>query len=194
MNFDEIITEINKKSGDTEPIIIGIDGFGGSGKSTFATRLKAGLKDAAIIRFDDFIIGLDVSDEDKSNFDRDRLEREVLIPARAGLPIAYRQTRLKGNKLGGTIRIPTTKYLIIEGVSCYYPSIEKYYDVKIWIDVPANVARDRGAKRDKRLALTDINFAGNTELWDMWTKTYQQYKDKHRPHERADIIYESYKS
>lgn len=191
VNLEEIVERIKEHPVSTKPIIIGVDGFGGSGKSTFAARLKAHLHRAHVVTVDDFVTSLDISDDDKSNFDRRRLERDVLIPAMTGKEFSYRQSLLKGDKLGGLIYVPRSRYLIIEGVSSYYPDIEKYYDYKIWINVPGDVASKRGALRDKKARDDGKQLTGDDELWEMWTKTYQQYKEKHRPDHRADFIYNS---
>ena len=55
MNVQDITTKIKTGDKQHKPVLIGIEGFGGSGKTTFAVQLKDALLDAYIIKIDDFI-------------------------------------------------------------------------------------------------------------------------------------------
>src|SRR5690606_38260752 len=100
----------------------------------FANKLKDALGNTYVINFDDFLIKEKISDADKSGFDKYRLEQQVLLPAKNGEPISYQRLEWVENKLSKPIRIPKCNYIIIEGISCYHPSIARYYDFKIWVD------------------------------------------------------------
>ncbi len=188
MNFDQIVKAIAQQPVSHRPIIIGIDGFGGSGKSTFAEKLKVALGDAYVVPIDDFFIKDKATDADKSNFDRDRLERQVLMPIRDGQRAVYHKHSSKTDTPGESISVPAATYVIIEGVSSYHPNIEHYYDYKIFIDTPAETAKQRGSYRDKKLG------DGNDTLWPVWTATYAEYKEIYKPDERADFILDNKKS
>src|SRR6476469_3661267 len=58
--------------------LVAVDGYGGAGKSTFATRLAAALGGAAVVHTDDFATG-----EPGVEW-WPRLEREVIVPLSAG--------------------------------------------------------------------------------------------------------------
>lgn len=178
MSFEQIVEVIAKRHVARRPIIIGIDGFGGAGKSTFAKKLKVALGDAYIVHVDDFFIEDKATDADKSNFDRDRLERQVLMPIRSGQPAVYQTYDSETESL----TVPAVTYVIIEGVSAYHPNIEHYYDYKIFIDTPIKIAKQRGSYRDKKLG------EDNDLLWPLWTATYAKYKRIHKPDQRADFI------
>jgi len=47
------------------------------------------------------------------------------------------------------IEIPSLDYLIIEGITSFHPSIERYYDFTIWVDTPIEISKHRGQLRDK---------------------------------------------
>jgi uridine kinase len=183
MTVKEIANKIKQRQFAHKPIIIAIEGFGGAGKSTFAAKLKEELDDVYMIDIDDFFIKEKESDAIKSNFDRKRLERQVLLPIKNGQPAAYQKLEYITNTLSEFIKIPEVQYLIIEGVSTFHPEIAPYMDFKIWIETPRDVADARGRKRDKELG------SDNDALWDNWTKTYQDYKDLYHPEESADIIF-----
>ena len=79
------------------------------------------------------------------------------------------------------MRIPKSDFLIVEGISSYHPDIAKYYDYKIWVNVPIELATRRGKLKD----------AGNEneKYWDLWARSDLAYQRKYHPEQRADFIY-----
>lgn len=178
-----IVHEIkkNKKS----LMIIGIEGFGGSGKTTLADQLRDALGNAYIVNIDDFIVKekLNESSWDKGGFDRERLEKQVLAPLSQGRSASYQKLLWETNTLSGLKPIPHVKYVIVEGISCYHPNIEHYYDYKIWVDTPIEIAKARGKLRDTGNE--------NEDKWDMWAESDQAYQQKYHPEQRASFIVEN---
>ena len=185
MTIGEISNQIKKTHLKHKPIIIAVEGFGGSGKSTFATKLKDELGNAYVVEVDDFFLKDVKSDATKSNFDRKRLKQQVLLPARNGQPIAYQKLEWDTNSLSKSVKVPQVSFIIIEGVSSFHPSIVGYMDYKIWLEVPGEVAKERMIKRDMTFG------DDHGELWGHWTKTYQDYKDLYHPEELADFIFDN---
>ena len=185
VNTEEIAAKILKLKINNEPIIIAIEGFGGSGKSTLAAKLAKGLKDVYVINIDDFIIKDKISDPIKSNFDRQRLKKQVLLPLKNNSTARYQRLIWQTNKLSEYITVPKTKFLIIEGVSTFHPDIADYMDYKIWVETPSEVAQKRGSERDKALG------SDNDQLWDHWTSTYKEYNAQFKPEEQADVIFDN---
>lgn len=73
MTIEEIANTIKEKSHEKTPILIAIDGFGGSGKSTIAKKLADSLGNAYVIGIDDFIVKellLKVSGEENPSTER----------------------------------------------------------------------------------------------------------------------------
>jgi uridine kinase len=185
MTIEQIADQITQDNSGVQPILIAIEGFGGSGKTTFANKLADILGDAYVISIDDFIIKEKLTEHswDKGAFDRARLEDEVLAPIAAGRPASFRKLIWATNELSELIWVPNTKYLIIEGISSYHPKIAHYYTYKIWVDTPIEVAKKRGYARD-----------GNNENaihWDLWTANDLAYQDKYHPEEQADFIFQT---
>ncbi len=56
MTIQKIAQAIKQSPKENKPILIAIEGFGGSGKTTFASKLKEALQDAYMISIDDFIV------------------------------------------------------------------------------------------------------------------------------------------
>ena len=72
----------------------------------------------------------------------------MLLRASWGEQIRYQRLIWQSNSLSEPIVVPDVDYLIVEGISSYHPDIVSYYDHKIWIDTPIEVARERGRARD----------------------------------------------
>ncbi len=55
-SFQNFVNAINEKSKKQSTLLIGIDGCGGSGKSTFAYKLKEELTNSTIVHKDNFYL------------------------------------------------------------------------------------------------------------------------------------------
>ena len=180
MDIEGIASRIRKS--EAKPVLIAIEGFGGSGKSTIAEKLKEALKNTYVINIDDFIVKEKILEQswDKGGFDRSRLEQQVLIPVTTGQDATYQKLMWETNTLSDPIAVPKTDYLIIEGISSYHPDIAKYYDFKIWVDTPVEIAKERGRARD--------GDNENAQHWDLWAENDLGYQQKYHPEELADFV------
>ncbi|MBK9739742.1 MAG: GNAT family N-acetyltransferase [Actinobacteria bacterium] len=93
-------------------------------------------------------------------FDRRRLLDQVLVSATAGHPIAYQRLLWDDGALSEPVPIPSPRYLIVEGIATYAGELEQYYDLRVWIDVPLDVASGRGRAHD--------GLNENAGLWVLW--------------------------
>lgn len=166
-------------------LIIGIEGFGGAGKTTVAGRLKNLLGDAFVVSIDDFIIKERIADAswDSGVFDRKRLETQVLLPLSEDERARYQKLIWDTEELSDYVEIPKVAYVIVEGISSYHPDIAHYYDVKIWVDAPPKIAKERGRIRD---ADTE-----NAQHWGIWANNDAIYKEKYHPEKEADFIFDN---
>lgn len=182
MDIERIVGELKSLPVTHRPVLIAIDGFGGSGKSTFAANLKMALASAFVINIDDFITKERISDlsENKNSFDRNRLKQQVLLPGSRGEQVRYQRLIWESNTLSEPIVVPNVDFLIVEGISSYHPDIASFYSLKIWIDTPMDVAKERGRARD----------AGNenAQSWDRWAENDLLYQQKFNPELAADLV------
>ena len=185
MTVEQIVKEIMQKAPTQKPVLIGIEGFGGSGKTTFATKLRDALGSAYVVNIDDFIVKEKLTEPswDKGGFDRARLERQVLLPASKQESVQYQELIWDTNTLSEPKVVPPVDYLIIEGISCYHPKIEHYYDYKIWINTPIEVAKKRGHARD--------GSNENAQHWDLWAENDLAYQKAYHPELNADFVYDN---
>lgn len=188
MNLPDIASAIKQNDKHHKPVLIAIEGFGGSGKTTLAEQLRDALRDAYIINIDDFIIKAKLTEPswDKGAFDRERLEQQVLIPATTGKDVAYQKLIWETDNLSEPVNMPKVAYLIVEGISSYHPNIAKYYDYKIWVDTPIELAKERGHSRD--------GSNENAQHWDLWAENDLKYQQKYHPEQVADFTIENKKT
>ncbi len=189
--MQNIVTAIQKlKHPNNRPLVIAISGYGGSGKSTLATKLKEQLGDAQVIAADDFIIGRTEHRADNSgewsSYDHARLVGQVLEPALQGKHIRYQAYDWPNDKLVWRT-VPRSMLLIIEGVSILRPELLSYYDYKIWVNCPLEVATKRGMQRDRAWG------ANHDDLWlNVWAPTQRDLMAKYRPDLSADIQFNTH--
>lgn len=182
-NIDRIIEKVKNLE---KPVIIGISGFGGCGKSTLANSLNDKLN-GAIIGVDSFCKTTDNNEYSMWDImDYERLENEVLIPFYQGSSVRYKPFDWENNALG-QIKEVSSKVLIIEGVGLFRPELMKYFKITVWIDCSIEEAIKRGNARD-------VNEYGvdNSTLWNgLWKENDMDCFNRYLPLENVDFIFES---
>lgn len=165
--------------------LIGISGFGGSGKSTLAQNLAQALPDVQTVGMDDFWLhSRDERSSDWPAFDRERLETQVLQPARAGLPVRYQRYDWNQQALGDWVELPASDFLIVEGISALHPNLLPYYDFTVWVDCPLEIAKERGLARGYGWGIDE------TKVWEgRWMPNDADYFAKYRPDLQTDFLY-----
>jgi uridine kinase len=179
----EVIDKLNK-SGKPK-FIIGIDGPGGSGKSTFAKELIEIMKNTEIVHMDDFYKSEKMRTESGSSFeigaffDWRKLESQVLIPFSENVGISFQKYDWPSDSLKYWQSISKESNIIVEGVYSIRNELSPYYDLKIWIDCPAEICLTRGIERDG----IEIK-----EYWqNVWLKQEKDYLGKHKSFLYADL-------
>jgi len=170
-----------------DPILIGIDGPGGSGKSDFARRL-AGAAGAGVlvVEMDDFYRepGQEADQYDTSEagalFDWRRLLQQVLDPAARGEATSYQRFDWLTQRLADWIDVPNDVALIVEGVTTLRRELRSLFTLRIWVAAPRDVRLARGVARDG---------AGERWKWeDVWMPAEDHYRVTHRPEQDVDMV------
>jgi cytidylate kinase len=155
-----------------QPTVVAIDGRSGSGKTTFATRLSSTLN-ATVVHTDDVAWH-------HSFFDWWSLMIEhILEPFQAGKSIDWTPESWKQRQRMGSIVVPSTKILIVEGVSASRRELSDWIDVPIWIETSLEIAEQRGLLRDGE---AESNF------WFEWQAQERPLLEKDQPWTRAKLI------
>ena len=158
-------------------MLVAIDGFGASGKSSFAHAL-ADRHDGVVVSLDAF------ARPGTPTWEHDRFVDEVLTPLRAGRPATYHRWPPDAPAPVATATVPPRGLVLVEGVSVLALAVVErlgvWWDLSLWLDVPEPVRRRRIARRDgERLA----------GRWAReWWPSEQRYAADERPLDRVDLV------
>lgn len=136
---------------ERDPVLVGVDGCAGAGKSTFARRLAAALPRAAVITLDDFYRpmprGLGVRSPEAglaATFEWPRLLEEALTPLAAGQAAVYRRRDwLTDRLLPEPVRVAASGVIVVEGVFALWPALRPFYAVRVAVAAGAALRRAR---------------------------------------------------
>ena len=159
--------------------IVAIDGYGGSGKSELANRLARRLRNASVVRTDDFarptVLG----------WEWERMRAQVIEPVRNDLPGRYQRYDWDTDMPAEWHDVPVGGTLIVEGVSSMRGGLGEYWDFAIWLDCPYDIRLRRGLDRDGE--------AMRSQWTDVWIPEEDAYFNAERPDMKANLIIDSTK-
>ena len=89
----DLINKINNTPPKHKSFIIGIDGFGGSGKTSLAKLLKQHFEKVTIVEMDDFYL------PSLKRADYQRVKEQVLAPLVNDIPASYQRYDWKTDKM-----------------------------------------------------------------------------------------------
>ncbi|UCC64629.1 MAG: uridine kinase [Anaerolineae bacterium] len=143
-----------------EPIIIGVAGGSGSGKTTVSQEIlrRVGAERIAFIQHDSYYRDqshLPMEQRARLNYDHpDILETGLLVShlqqLQAGQPVAIPlydfTTHTRRNE---TRRVEPKRVILVEGILIFAePALRRVFDVRIWVDTDADVRFIRRLRRD----------------------------------------------
>lgn len=138
------------------PILIGIDGPSGGGKSTLAARIAAALDDAPILRMDDLYPGWDGLAASVR-----QLVRWVLSPARHGRVPRYRRYDWHHGDYAEWRAVRRHRYLIVEGAGSTCGAARPFFAVRVFVDADPDERMRRALERDGEMFRPH---------WDRWAQ------------------------
>ena len=132
----ERIRQILKEKGS---VSVGIDGRCASGKTTLGKELQEVLG-GTLIHMDDFFLRPEQRTKERyaepgGNVDRERFEKEVLIPLQEGRTFSYRPFDCQTMTLKDPVMAEENRIVIVEGSYCLHPDLRDFYDLKVFLDV-----------------------------------------------------------
>ena len=187
-SFKKLVSRIEQVAGNKPHTITGITGYGGSGKSHLANKLRDhfDINDNQVIRIDN-LYGL--NPKGPSIFDQSdwRLIESILKDSSVGKRLEYQGKDYKGKVLYFDEDLP--KIVIFEGIRLLQPKFNQYFDISVWIDCPQDFAVERAKTRDRSQG-EDEETIGR---WDTdWGPKDEKYFDIYRPDQLASFIYKDY--
>jgi uridine kinase len=166
------------RAGAPGPLVLAIDGHGGSGKSTIAAAV-ARATGAALVHTDDFFRDASAAPGGQrpmeSYYDWRRLRAEALGPLRAGRGASYRRFDWEGGT--GLVTVEPAGLIVVEGVFSASPELADQVDRAVLVDTPEpeRLRRVRGRIMP--------------EEWDdEWLLAEQAYFRLARPPSSFDLI------
>jgi uridine kinase len=133
----ELITDRHRTS---RLVLVGIGGHGGAGKSTLAAAIPG----AQVVPTDAFWDG--------EGFAIERIRQEVLDPLLTGVEACFERWDWAERRPGGVARVAPDGVVVVEGVCALHRLLRDAYDVRLWVDAPAELRLARGVARDGEAA------------------------------------------
>ena len=177
---------LERRNERSTPVVVGVSGYGGAGKSTLARELVELVPGSVRMRGDDFLdpVRSHQRSQDWDGVERMRLVREVLVPFRKQSPSMFRRFDWSARALAEPEPVPTGHVMVIDLVGLFHPEALGALDLTIWCDLDLATARARGIKRDADLG------RDHSRLWDdVWVPNERDFDANFGQRERADLLY-----
>lgn len=150
--IEKIDALIAKKGNDTKPILIGIDGRCGSGKTTISGLLEAHYA-ANCFHMDDFYLPLIMRTPERmsqpgGNVHYERFMEEVLSPVLAGAPVNYGTYDCSIQAVVPLRTYLPSEVVIVEGAYALHPTLRDHYDIKLFATHTPECQRARILERN----------------------------------------------
>lgn len=198
--YSTIANQIIKCKKKNKPLIVGINGVDTSGKTTFTKDLASYLRKLGLsvqtIHMDDFLNPSEIRYRDpdpiltyvNNGFNLERIESELLKPV-VEEGFLYKELtllNLETDKFDVIKRYSVNQETIIlfEGVLLYREPIDKYFDLRIYLDVSFDEVLKRASIRDQHL----MGVAVIEKYQQKYIPIQKWYIEKFRPMERSEII------
>ncbi|MDG9727922.1 MULTISPECIES: uridine kinase family protein [unclassified Streptomyces] len=149
--------------------LIGVDGYAGSGKSTFAGLLAAELGGAPVLHLDD------IASHDELFDWTGRLLSQVIEPLRRGDTAHYAPYDWRTRSFTAARPLPPAPLVLVEGVGAGRGALRPYLARLLWMELPREEAWARGRARDG---------AEQRAFWDGWIPAERRHfaGDPSRPY------------
>lgn len=165
--------------------LVAIDGFGGSGKSSFTEKLVSFDPSIQIVAVDKFPYLPSEYPYQPSGVQTrvniDRLKNEVLIPLAIGKEARFQNTFWwPTEQTSEWFRVQPGGIVLIEGCYSFHKIIRDFYDFSIWIDCEPSKAMERAVTRDGDNA--------RTHWEEAHAPNEQKYVIAQEPQKHVDLV------
>lgn len=186
-SYKALTGSLERKRPAQRPLLVCIDGPGGSGKSTIARGLAGASDDVQLVQVDDFYRPssdrYEASVAERpigADFDLDRLRTEVLLPLRSRLLANYHVYDWTTDRVSLHTVAVTKPIVVVEGVYSFSMALSELFDFSLWVDCPRDVRLRRGLARDGE--------AARCRWEDDWMPGEEQYIQRECPRDRVTLV------
>lgn len=186
-SIEPILSYIRTLRESKSRIVVVIDGRGGAGKSTLARELVSNTQNSTHIEYDWFHLPREkiINDE---RYNHERILKELLRPFLDGEERfcfqRYNWGYLAGIEDGfheSLTYVENKDVLIIEGCKLLHHKLLPFFDLKIWLNTPAEIALQRGIKRDiEEYKLDPERVKSSWKEWSAWEDQSLSQNDRSR--------------
>lgn len=194
-----LIQNILEKWKSNRIFVLGIDGLGGAGKTTFTQSMEEDLRNkgvnVSVLHIDDFIHPKEVRyDNSRAEWEcyyylqwrYDYLISEILSPIHQGIPIDKEiEIYDKDNDryINRRLKIEHNSVAIIEGVFLQRPEVRSFLDYVIYLDAPKEDRLSRVLKRDTYIG-NELDIL--TKYRNRYFPAEDKYLEENAPAKNAD--------
>lgn len=194
-----LIQNILEKWKSNRIFVLGIDGLGGAGKTTFTQSMEEDLRNkgvnVSVLHIDDFIHPKEVRyDNSRAEWEcyyylqwrYDYLISEILSPIHQGIPIDKEiEVYDKDNDryINRRLKIEHNSVAIIEGVFLQRPEVRSFLDYVIYLDAPKEDRLSRVLKRDTYIG-NELDIL--TKYRNRYFPAEDKYLEENAPAKNAD--------
>ena len=184
--YADLVTHLSSLPLRQSTLLVGVDGCGGSGKSTFARLLHEHIPNSTIIHMDDLYLPSMQRPQRGSqpvsivsSYDISRLRNEVLLPLTQNRDGLYQRYDWPSDQLAESHTVPCGGVVIVEGVTSLTHQLVDFYDFTVWVECPYELRLARGVARDGEAM---------RHFWvDEWMPAEQAYLRAEHPDQRANL-------
>lgn len=163
----------------SRPVLIGLDGRSGAGKTVLADALAARLAPfarVAVLRIESMYPGWDGLAE---AVDEGGPYPAAVRALHAAGTARWRTWDWHRGAPGPTARLGPADVVVCEGVGALSAAARPLLDLAVWLEL------DAPARRERALARDGDTFAPH---WERWAAHEEAYLDRHRPRAAADVV------
>lgn len=153
--------------------VVAVDGPSGTGKTTLAGALARKLDGAPVVHMDHIYPGWDGLDDSVPT-----LVRWVLEPLGRKDVARYRRYDWTAGEYAEWHRLPTSPFVVVEGVGSGARACSPYLSLLVWLEAPLDVRFARGMDRDGD---------GYRPHWDRWARQEGAHFAREGTRGRADV-------
>ncbi|MFL6079963.1 MAG: hypothetical protein ACJ714_08550 [Ornithinibacter sp.] len=154
-------------------VVVGIDGRSGSGKTVLGTAV-AGSLGCPVVHLDAIYPGWDGLAGGVG-----LATTHVLEPVARGEHAAYPRWDWMRSRPGRTVVVDAGPHLVLEGCGALVPPAGAFAAVRVWVDAPTDVRKERALSRDGK---------AYAPHWDRWAAQEDAVYAASRPWESADLV------